>query len=314
MTTGSKPEPLATDTPLSLPLVERLAIIGLGLIGSSVGLACRARGVAKGIRGADVAADHRDHAVALGVVDLAFADVATAVEGADMVVLAVPVGAIAPAVERIAPHLAPGAVVTDVGSVKGGVASAMDRLLPKGNGVPGHPIAGRETSGPYAASAALFVGAKCVLTPSRSTDPAAIARVRALWRAVGSEVLEMRPECHDEIFAAISHLPHIVAYALMGAILDWEGGENLQALAGGGLRDFTRVAMSHPIMWRDISLANREPILKMIARFQRALGDLSAMISAGDGEGLRRQFARVRASREDLGNGNEESDCTRRDR
>jgi prephenate dehydrogenase len=296
------------STPLPLPLVQRLAIIGLGLIGSSVGLACRARGLVTEIRGADVAPDHRTHAVALGVVDLAFADPAAAVEGADMVLLAVPVGAMAPTLERIIPHLAPGAVVTDVGSVKGVVAAAMDRLLPEGNGVPGHPIAGRETSGPRAASAELFVGAKCVLTPSRSTDPVGVARVRALWRAVGSEVLQMRPECHDEIFAAISHLPHIVAYALMGAILDLEGGENLQALAGGGLRDFSRVAMSHPVMWRDICLANREPILKMIARFQSALGDLAAMISAEDGDGLHQRFTRARICREDLGNGNEGND------
>ena len=301
------PESPEAAIPLALPLVQRLAIIGLGLIGSSVGLACRARGLAAEIRGADIAPDHRAHAIALGIVDLALADAEAVVEGADMVLVAVPVGAIAPTLERIVPYLAPGAVVTDVGSVKGVVAAAMDRLLPAGNGIPGHPIAGRETSGPDAASAELFVGARCVLTPGRSADPAAIARVRALWRAVGSEVLQMRPECHDEIFAAISHLPHIVAYALMGAILDLEDGENLQALGGGGLRDFTRVAMSHPVMWRDICLANREPILKMIARFQSALGDLAAMISAEDGEGLHQRFARARACREGLGNGNEGS-------
>lgn len=313
MTSGFSPEsPHAAVSP-DLPLVRRLTIIGLGLIGSSVGLACRARGLAGEIRGADAAADHRDHAVALGVVDVAVADAADAVEGADMVLLAVPVGAIAPLLERIVPHLTSGAVVTDVGSVKGVVASAMERLLPSGNGVPGHPIAGRETSGPQGASAELFTGAKCVVTPTGSTDHAAVERVRALWRAMGSEVLQMRPECHDEIFAAISHLPHIVAYALMGAILDLEGGENLQALGGGGLRDFTRVAMSHPVMWRDICLANREPILKMIARFQNALGDLAAMISAEDGEGLYQRFARMRACREGLGNGNEGSHREHRD-
>ncbi|MBI2883424.1 MAG: prephenate dehydrogenase/arogenate dehydrogenase family protein [Candidatus Methylomirabilis oxyfera] len=312
MISESRPEsPHDAAAPLSLPLVQRLAIIGLGLIGSSVGLACRARGLAKEIRGVDVVPDHRAYAVALGVVDLACADIAAAVEGADMVLLAVPVGAIAPTLERLVPYLAPGAVVTDVGSVKGVVATTMDRLLPDGNGVPGHPIAGRETSGPRAASAELFVGAKCVLTPGRLTGPVAIARVRALWMAVGSEVLQMRPECHDEIFAAISHLPHIVAYALMGAILDLEGGEHLRALAGGGLRDFSRVAMSHPVMWRDICLANREPILKMIARFQAGLSDLAAMISAEDGDGLHQRFARARACREDLGNGNEGNDRER---
>lgn len=311
--TDSRPEPVdAAVSPLQ-PLVGRLAIVGLGLIGSSVGLACRARKLAKEIRGADIVPDHRAHAVALGVVDAAFADAADAVEGADMVLLAVPVGAITLVLEQIVPHLAPGAVVTDVGSVKGVVAEAMERLVPEGHGVPGHPIAGRETSGPGAACADLFAGAKCILTPIHSTDHAALARVRALWRAMGSEALQMRPECHDEIFAAISHLPHIVAYALIGAILDLEGGENLQALAGGGLRDVSRVAMSHPVMWRDICLANREPILKMIAHFQSALGDLAAMISAADGEGLYQRFASARACRERLGNGNGGNDRERRD-
>ena len=312
MITESRREPPDTEGSPSLSIAERLAIVGLGLIGSSVGLACRARGLAKEIRGADVEPDHRAHAVALDVVDLAFADAAVAVEGADMVLLAVPVGAIAPVLERIVAHLAPGSVVTDVGSVKGVVSAAMERLLPGGSGVPGHPIAGRETSGPHAASANLFVGAKCILTPSRSTDPAAITRVRALWNGMGAEVLQMRPECHDEVFAAISHLPHIVAYALMGAILDLEGGENLQALAGGGLRDFSRVAMSHPVMWRDICLANRKPILKMIGRFQVALGDLAAMINAEDGEGLQQRFGRARACREDFENENEGSNRERR--
>ena len=311
MTEGSRPEPPGATTSSSSPLVQRLAILGLGLIGGSVGLACRVRGLAGEIRGADEEPNHCTHAIALGIVDLAFSDAASAVEGADMVVLAVPIGAIAPTIERIAPHLAPGAVVTDVGSVKGVVAAAMDRLLPGGNGVPGHPIAGRETSGPHAASAKLFVGAKCALTPSRSTDPAAVTRVRALWNGMGSEVIEMSPERHDEIFAAVSHLPHIVAYALMGALFDLEGGEDLREFAAGGLRDFSRVAMSHPVMWRDICLANREPILKMIERFQVALGDLAAKISAEDGEGLYQRFARARACREEFGSGNEGSNRER---
>jgi prephenate dehydrogenase len=243
------------------------------------------------------------------MVDVACSDAASAVEGADMVVLAVPVGAIAPTIERIAPHLATGAVVTDVGSVKGPVAAAMERLLPGGNGVPGHPIAGRETSGPQAATAELFVGAKCALTPSRSTDPAAVTRVRALWKSMGSEVLEMSPERHDEVFAAVSHLPHIVAYALMGAILDLaDDGDDLREFAAGGLRDFTRVAMSHPAMWRDICLANRQRILEMIGRFQVALDQLAVMINAEDGEGLYRKFERARACREGLNNSHEVGD------
>lgn len=309
MTGVLRPEPRGETASSALPLVQRLTIIGLGLIGASVGLACRARGLAREIRGADDASDHRRHAIALGLVDQACADAASAVEGADLVVLAVPVGAIAPTLERIAPHLAPGAVVTDVGSVKGSVAAAMERLLPGGNGVPGHPIAGRETSGPQAATADLFVGARCALTPTRSTDPAAVLRVRSLWRAMGSEVLEMSPERHDEVFAAVSHLPHIVAYALMGALLDLaDDGDDLREFAAGGLRDFTRVAMSHPAMWRDICLTNRQRILEMIKRFQSALDDLAVMIDAEDGEGLYRKFERARTCREGLNSSNEAGD------
>ena len=312
MTAASRPEPPGAAASSSSLLVQRLAIVGLGLIGASVGLACHARGLAGEIRGADEEPDHCAQAIALGVVDQTVADAAAAVEGADLVLLAVPVGAIGRTIEQIAPHLAPDAVVTDVGSVKGPVAAAMERLLPGGNGVPGHPITGREKSGPHAASAELFVGSKCVLTPNASTDPAAVLRVRTLWRAIGSEVLEMSPTRHDEIFAAVSHLPHVVAYALMGAILDLaEGGEDLREFAAGGLKDFTRVAMSHPVMWRDICLANRQPILKMIGQFQAALDHLTAMINAEDGEGLYRKFARAKACREGFGGGNEGDDRKR---
>ena len=304
MTPRSGPGPSGAAAPASSPLFQRLAIIGLGLIGGSVGLACRARRLAKEVRGADQDPDHCTQALALGLVDLAFPDAVAAVQGADMVVLAVPVGAIPSTIERIAPHLAPGAVVTDVGSVKGSIAATMERLLPAGNAVPGHPIAGRERSGPAAASAELFVGAKCVLTPSGSTDPGALERVRGLWRAIGADVVEMTPDRHDEIFAAVSHLPHIVAYALMGAILDLaDDGKDLHEFAAGGLKDFTRVAMSHPVMWRDICLANRQKILEMIGRFQVALDHLAAMIRTGDGEGLYRQFARARAGREAVESG-----------
>ncbi|MGH7429827.1 MAG: prephenate dehydrogenase, partial [Candidatus Methylomirabilaceae bacterium] len=215
---------------------------------------------------------------------------------------ATPVGTTAQALEQIVPHLGPAAIVTDVGSVKAPVAAVMDRLLRRGQGVPGHPIAGLERSGPTAASAALFVGARCVLTPTPATDPGALARVRDLWKGLGAEVIEMSPERHDQVFAAVSHLPHIVAYALMGTILDLaDDGDKVQQFAAGGLKDFTRVAMSHPIMWRDICLANRSQILEMIGRFQMALDQLVALISAEDGDGLYRQFSRARAAREAVG-------------
>jgi len=302
VTFRSTPESPIDASSRGVPLFQRVAIIGLGLIGGSVGLACRARRLANEVRGADHNPDHRAQAVALGCVEEAFEDSVAAVDGADLVVLAIPVGEISRAIQRIVPHLASGAVVTDVGSVKGSVAAAMERLLPGGKAVPGHPIAGREQSGPKAASAKLFVGAKCVLTPIPTTDPVALERVRGLWTEIGADVLEMSPERHDEVFAAVSHLPHIVAYALMGTILELaEEGEDLHEFAAGGLKDFTRVAMSHPLMWRDICLANRQQIIEMIGRFQSVLSQLMSMISAGDGEGLYRQFSRARAVRETVG-------------
>jgi cyclohexadieny/prephenate dehydrogenase len=238
----------------------------------------------------------------LGCVEEAFEDSTAALDGADLVVLAIPVGAIPEAIRGIASCLASGAVVTDVGSVKGTVASAMERWLPGGRAIPGHPIAGREQSGPGAASAELFDGAKCVLTPIRATDRGALDLVRSLWTEIGADVLEMSPERHDKVFAAVSHLPHIVAYALMGTILDLaEEGEEVHEFAAGGLKDFTRVAMSHPLMWRDICLANRQHILDMIRRFRTALGHLESMISEEDGEGLYRQFGRARTVREAVG-------------
>lgn len=302
MTFRSTPELPIDASSRGVPLFQRVAIIGLGLIGGSVGLACRARRLAREVRGADRDPGHRAQAIALGCVGEAFEDSAAVVDGADLVVLAIPVGEIPRVIQGIVPHLPPGAVVTDVGSVKGPVAAAMERLLPGGKAVPGHPIAGREQSGPKAASAELFVGAKCILTPVRTTDLGALERVRGLWTEIGADVVEMSPERHDEVFAAVSHLPHIVAYALMGTIVDLaEEGEELHEFAAGGLKDFTRIAMSNPVMWRDICLANRQQILEMIRRFQSALSQLMSMISAEDGEGLYRQFARARTVREAVG-------------
>ncbi|MGH7412181.1 MAG: prephenate dehydrogenase [Candidatus Methylomirabilis sp.] len=304
MTCLSQPGPSSPAGPAPIPFLHCVAIIGLGLIGGSVGLACRARRLAKEVKGNDQDQGHRAQALALQCVDRAFDDPVAAVQGAELVVLAIPVGEIPSAIERIGPHLAPGAVVTDVGSVKGPVAAAMERLLPGGQAVPGHPIAGREQSGPNAASAELFAGATCVLTPTDATNPAALRRVRDLWRGLGAEVVEMTPDRHDQIFAAVSHLPHLVAYALMGVMLDLaDDGEDVHGFAAGGLRDFTRIAMSHPVMWRDICLANRGRILEMIGRFEIALDHLAAMIRAEDGEGLCRQFARARSLREAVGQG-----------
>ncbi|MFN3476294.1 MAG: prephenate dehydrogenase [Candidatus Methylomirabilales bacterium] len=286
-------------------LFPRVTIIGVGLIGGSLALALKKGRIAEEIRGVDRSKENLQKAVALGMLDRAFLDPSLGVDGSDLVVLATPVGAIVEVAEEIAPRLKVGSILTDVGSVKAPVVEELERLLPSGRwAVGGHPIAGRERSGAEAASADLFVGAKCILTPTPRTDPGALERVKAFWERMGAEVVLMDPVRHDEVFAAVSHLPHVVAYSLMGAILALEddGGPMLE-FAAGAFKDFTRVAMSHPTMWRDICLYNRGPLLQMIGRFKTALTRLEGLIEASDGEGLFRAFERAKLVRENLEGG-----------
>ncbi len=285
----------------SAPLVRRLAVVGCGLIGGSLCLAARARGLAERVVAIEGEAAARAEAARLGLADEISAD-HTAAQGADLVVLAVPVGAMADAAAALAPHLTERTVVTDVGSVKGAVMAAVAAALPHPNRfVPGHPIAGRERSGPAAADADLFEGALVVLTPAPRTDPACVTFVRALWAGAGGRVLTMDAAEHDRIFAAVSHLPHVVAYALVGALLDLEAEQGpLLRYSAGGLRDFTRIAQSDPTMWRDVCLGNREPLLKALGRFRDFLGRLEAQIAAGDGAALFQTFARVREARREM--------------
>ena len=280
------------------PLVRRLAVLGAGLIGGSLCLAVRARGLAERVVAIDRDATTLSDAARLGLADEIAADPAAA-RGADLVVLAVPVGSMGEAAAAVAPHLTERTVVTDVGSVKSAALAAVAPALPHpGRFVPGHPIAGRERSGPGAADHDLFEGALIILTPEPRTDPACVTLVRALWAGAGGRVMTMDPAEHDRIFAAVSHLPHVVAYALIGAVLDLEAEQGpLVGYSAGGLRDFTRIAQSDPIMWRDICLANREALLKSLARFRHVLGVLEARIAAGDGPGLWQAFVRAREAR-----------------
>ena len=283
-------------------LLGQVTIIGVGLIGGSLALALKKGGIAEEIRGVDLDEENLQKAVALGMVDRAFLDPETAVEGSDLVVLATPVGAILEVAEEIASRLKQGSILTDVGSVKAPLVERIEVLLPPGRTVVGgHPIAGRERSGAEAASADLFEGAKCILTPTPRTAPEALEQVKTFWERLGAEVVLMDPERHDEVFAAVSHLPHVVAYSLMGAILGLEdGGEPILEFAAGAFRDFTRVAMSHPAMWRDICLHNRGPLLKMIERFKAALAHLEGLIEVSDGEGLYQAFERAKLVREGM--------------
>ncbi len=278
------------------PVAERLTIVGLGLIGGSVALAARQRGAVAEIWGVDPDPTTREDALSRKIADKVFPDPATTPFDAGIVLLATPVASLPGLVRGIAKRLAPPAILTDVGSVKGPIVRALEDTGVKGVG--GHPIAGRERSGIGAASPDLFADAVVVLTPGAGTDPDALAAVTALWGRLGSRVIRMEADEHDRIFAAVSHLPHIVAYALVGMLLDREaGGERCLEYAAGGLRDFTRVAMSDPIMWRDICLENRDFLLARIQDFRGVLQRVEEMIEARDGEGLSRAFARARSVR-----------------
>lgn len=280
-------------------LADRMAVVGLGLIGGSLAQAARQQGLVGEVVGIDRDPAHLRAARARRLADRTTEDLSEGVRDADLVVLAVPVASVVRVAREAAPHLPPGVVVTDVGSVKGPIVQGIEALAPAAWAfVGGHPVAGTERSGPGAARAGLFRGARCVLTPTPRTDPAALERVMALWKGVGATVTTMEPERHDAVFAAVSHLPHVVAYALVAALLALpEDGGPLLEFSGGGLRDFTRVAMSHPVMWRDICLMNRGPLLAMLERYRGVLGEMERLIAAGDGDGLQAAFARARAAR-----------------
>lgn len=285
----------------AVPLFPRVAIVGLGLIGSSL---ARCFKDDPSLAGEVVAGDRSDavckRVLELGLAARAETDAALAVAGADLVVLAVPIGAYAALAESIAPHLKPGAVVSDVGSVKQAVIRAVAPHIPAGvHFVPGHPIAGTEHSGPDAGFAALFRGRWCILTPPPGTDTGAVDKVAELWRRVGSMVEIMEPGHHDRVLAITSHLPHLIAYTIVGTATDLE--EHLKAevirFSASGFRDFTRIAASDPVMWRDIFLNNREAVLDVIQRFTEDLTALQRAIRRGEGDTLEDLFTRTRAIR-----------------
>ncbi|MFC7335533.1 prephenate/arogenate dehydrogenase family protein [Rhodocista pekingensis] len=280
------------------PLFPRVALVGLGLIGSSLARVLRADPT---LAGELVAADRSPAVCArvleLGLADRAETDPARAVAGADLVILAVPIGACADLAAAIGPHLKPGAILTDVGSVKQAVIRDVAPQVPDGvHFVPGHPIAGTEHSGPDAGFADLFRGRWCILTPPPGTDPAAVAKVVELWRRAGSMIEVMEPGHHDRVLAITSHLPHLIAYTIVGTATDLE--EHLKSevirFSASGFRDFTRIAASDPVMWRDIFLNNREAVLEIIQRFTEDLTALQRAIRWGEAETLEQLFTRTR--------------------
>jgi prephenate dehydrogenase len=282
------------------PLFRRMTVVGAGLIGGSLGLAARQAGAVGTIIGVNRSAESRQTALRLGLVDEATEDLAAGVREADLVVLAVPVHRIVALIPEVARHAPESCLVTDVGSVKSPILQAGDAAFPDGRFVAGHPIAGQERSGPAAARADLFQGATWILTPSARTRPEAVERVTALCGAAAAQVVRMDAAWHDEVFATVSHLPHLVAYALMDAVLHTERGEERLRYSAGGLRDFTRVAGSDPDMWRDIFLMNREALLRSVTAYREAVTRLEDAIRIGNGEVLRQQLLQARIAREEL--------------
>ncbi|MFI5338321.1 MAG: prephenate dehydrogenase [Candidatus Methylomirabilales bacterium] len=282
------------------PLFREMAVVGAGLIGGSLALAARKAGLVETVAGVDADPAHRKVALAMGMVDRVAGELTADVARADLVVLAVPVAEIVALLPEVARRVTDDCLVTDVGSVKGLILAAGDAAFPDGRFVAGHPIAGQERSGPAAARPDLFEGANWIGTPSALTNANAVQRVAALWRGVGSTIVTMEAGWHDEVFAAVSHLPHLVAYALMDAVLGLPLGEERLQFAAGGLRDFTRVAASHPLMWRDIFLMNRGPILRALTAYREVLAALEGAIRDGDGEALTARLARARMAREEI--------------
>ena len=284
-------------------LFDRAAIIGIGLIGSSLARVIRRDNPATHIIACARRAETLDAVRRLQIADETTDDPAAAVRDADLVVLATPLSAYAEIAARIAPALKPGAIVTDVGSVKEAAIRDVAPALPEGvHFVPGHPVAGTEHSGPEAGFAEMFADRWCILTPQAETDPAALAKIKALWKLARMKVVTMPPEHHDKVLAVTSHLPHLIAYTIVGTAT--ELGQDLQsevvAYSAGGFRDFTRIAASDPVMWRDIFLANSEAVLELLQRFSEDLTALQRAIRRGDGDTLHQWFTRTRAIRRSI--------------
>jgi len=281
------------------PVVDRLCIVGAGHIGSSILRGVRERGIVRHISVSDQSADVRKRILELGLADFA-GDAGDAARNCDLVILCVPVGAMGTVTERIAPHLKPGAIVSDTGSVKTSVLVAMAEHIPAhAHLIPAHPVAGLENSGPDSGLASLFVNRWCILTPPAEIDQAAVETVSAFWRALGANVEIMTPEHHDLVLAITSHVPHLIAYNIVGTASDLETvtAKEVIKFSAGGFRDFTRIAASDPVMWRDIFLNNREAVLEMLGRFTEDLSALQRAIRWGDGDALFELFSRTRAIR-----------------
>ncbi|MBS7537728.1 prephenate/arogenate dehydrogenase family protein [Ancylobacter lacus] len=294
---------MVLDPPLPKPLFARLTVIGIGLIGSSILRAALGRRLAEEVVAYDRAPEVRTRAEALGLADRVAASPTEAVAGADLIVLCVPVGAMGAAAEQIGPAVAADAIVSDVGSVKASVARALAAHIPgHAHIIPAHPVAGTEYSGPDAGFATLFKNRWCILTPPEGVNPAALERLEDFWAALGANVEVMTAERHDLVLAITSHVPHLIAYNIVGTAADLETVTQSEVIkySAGGFRDFTRIAASDPTMWRDIFLNNREAVIEVLGRFTEDLIALQRAIRWEQGDALFDLFTRTRAIRRSI--------------
>ncbi len=290
---------------MSKALINKLCIVGVGLIGGSLARALKKAGAVNTVVGAGRDETHLEKARTLGVIDEWQTDIGEAVQGCDMVVLAVPLGAMQQVFAQIAPHIADDMIITDVGSAKASVVEAARAVfgsLPA-TLVPGHPIAGTEKSGVEASFAELFQNRRIIITPLETSEQSAVQKVEYMWQACGAEVVHTSIEHHDEVLAATSHLPHMLAYALVDTLARMDARTEIFSYAAGGFRDFTRIASSDPDMWHDICLANRDALLKMLHRFTADLQQLSKAIENNDSDYLKETFARAKKARDEFCDG-----------
>ena len=284
---------------------KQAAIVGVGLIGGSLGMILRRKALADHVVGIGRRVENLKTAVELGAIDRYVADPKEGVQGSDLVILATPVDTYDRHLREWAHCLAPGAIVSDVGSVKGTLVEQSEAVMPAGvHFVGAHPIAGKEKTGVAEGSDQLFKGARCIVTPTKNTDPQALERITQLWEETGSIVLTMDPHLHDQILGAVSHLPHVAAFALMNALADVRDRQlpslDLARHSGGGLRDTTRIAASSPEMWRDIFLWNRDNVVSLIDKYQQALEELKHLIKAGEAAEIEQALERAKGEREKL--------------
>ncbi len=295
---------MVSDQPNAFVHFKQVTIVGVGLIGGSLGMFLKQNAMADSVVGVGRRIENLKAAVELGAIDRYVSDAKDGVREADLVILATPVDTYERHVKEWGSCLKSGAIVSDVGSVKGALVEQVERLLPNNvRFVGAHPIAGKEKTGVAAGSVTLFKGARCILTPTKQTDPQALRTIRALWEAAGSVVLTMDPVLHDKVLGAVSHLPHIAAFALINALTEVQQTTpelDLLAYSGGGLRDTTRIAASSPEMWRDIFLWNRDNLVRQIETYERYLRQLKHLIQSGDGPAIEQELERAKRVREQL--------------